>query len=105
MYIAGLETKDAARQVEGPNLPAAIGENLVGAHRARYDLVDVVCLFVLAKDLRVVAVGHYSAHQVDRVTERAIGYFCPDWRIVYGSADETTAACVLRQHGLTSRQI
>jgi hypothetical protein len=38
MRIVGFKTKNVAGQVEGPDLPAAIGENLVGTHGARYDL-------------------------------------------------------------------
>src|SRR5262245_51511496 len=99
MGIGGFEAKDVARQVKGPDLSAAIGENFIGAHRTRYDLVHVVCRFVVAKDLRVAAVGYCGAHQVYRIAERAVSYLRPSWRIVCGSTDETSADCVRRQHG------
>jgi hypothetical protein len=105
MGIIGFETKDIARQVEGSDLPAPIGENLIGPYGTRYDLVHVLRRLVLAIDLCVAAVGHRGAYQVDRVAERAAGYLRPSCHIVRGSAGETSADCILCQHGLTSRRM
>src|SRR5262245_58613941 len=105
MFVVGFETKDVARQVEGSDLTAAISENLVGSYCALYDLVHVVRRFVLSKDFRVPAVRDCSAHQVYRIAERAAGYLRASWHIVCGSAGETSADCVLCQHGLTSRRM
>src|SRR5215475_12892120 len=98
MRIVRFETEHVARQVEGSDLAAAIGKNLVGAYGARHDLVHIVRRFILAKDLCVPAVGHRGAHQVNRICKRAVGYLLSSWQIVCGSTGETGGDCVLRQH-------
>src|SRR5262245_34345773 len=105
MLVVGFETKDVAGQVEGSDLTAPIGENLVGAHCALYDLVHVVRRFVLSKDFRVAAERDCGAHQVYRIAKTAAGYLRLSWQIVCCSAGETSADCVLCQHGLTSRRM
>jgi hypothetical protein len=73
MRIGGFEAEDVARQVKGSDLPATIRENLVSPDRACDDLVNVVGWFVLAINLCVAIVGNRGTHEINRVTEGAVG--------------------------------
>ena len=55
-----LQPKNVAGQVEGADLAAAVGEELVAANRAVDDLVDIVGRLRLAKDLRAPVVFEFA---------------------------------------------
>src|SRR6185436_6344709 len=70
VLVAGLEAEYVARQIERADLPPAIGEHLVSAHRPAEHLVEIIGRFVLAVDLGGAGVRHHRAHQVERIRER-----------------------------------
>ena len=100
VLVADLEAEHVARQVERADLAAAVVEDLVGAHRAADDLVDVIGRLVLAVDLGVAGERHRRAHQLDRAGESAgcsdgpVARFAP-----IGCLEEAAVDCGLRQHG------
>jgi hypothetical protein len=48
-----LQSEDVAGQIKPADLAAPVAENLVGAHAAADDLVDIVSWFVFAEDFRI----------------------------------------------------
>jgi hypothetical protein len=59
--------------MEGADLAAAVGEQLVAAHRAGDDLVDIFGRLVLAVDLLVLAVGELGGDEAD------MAVIAPNW--------------------------
>src|SRR5262245_77982 len=71
MGRAGFEAEDVAGQMEGADLAAAVGEQLVGAHRAANHLVDIVGLLILAVDFLVLAVGEFGGDEASMPGQHA----------------------------------
>src|SRR5262249_18589018 len=60
---AGLQAEHVARQVEGADLAASVGEQLVAADRARNDLIDIFRRLVLTIDFLVLLVGEFRGEE------------------------------------------
>ena len=71
MVRAGYEAEDVAGQMEGADLAAAVGEQLVGTHRAADHLVDIFGLLVLAVDFLVLAIGELGGDEAGMTGEGA----------------------------------
>src|SRR5262245_5660510 len=63
MVGAGFQAKYVAGQVEGTDLAAAVGEQLVGAHRAADHLIDIFGRLILAVDFLVLAIGEFGGDE------------------------------------------
>ncbi len=57
------EAENIARQMEGADLAASVGQQLVAANRARDHLVDVFRRLILAVDFLVLPVGKFGRNQ------------------------------------------
>src|SRR5262245_9436750 len=71
MLRIGFEAKYVARQMEGADLAAAVGQELVGANGAADHLVDILGLLILAVDLFVLAIGEFRGDEARMAGQHA----------------------------------
>src|SRR5262249_40560504 len=70
MNRVGLEAENVARKMERADLPPAVTQHLVSAHRAADHLIEVFPGIVLAINLRIALESHRSAGHLECLAER-----------------------------------
>jgi hypothetical protein len=70
MHAARLEAEEIAFEVKGPDLPASIREQLVGAHRPLDHQIDEFGVFALAVDLLIPSVAHAGTDELGAISEQ-----------------------------------
>src|ERR1051326_9141540 len=70
MFVTEFQAEHVAGQVEAADLAAAVAEDLVGAHRAADQLVEIIGRLVLAEDFRVARKHHGGDDQLQVLSQR-----------------------------------